>query len=230
MEINQRARLAHARKATKALARWRWRAVEFAFLAPATYYVLRHFFPTGDTMEHLAVLGLAAVATLVVIPSAEFAAHYFTAPQVIENEQLRTQLEKASAENAALRAIPKAVDEQPPPPKHYVPETASEIKRRLSTLRWSQKDEFVKASYAGRWLRGTGTIERITPRIGGGQNQGFNVSLRDETGPTVFLHCESGKRPMLEPLNEGDKVEYEGCLASDLELGLWLHEATVNRI
>jgi hypothetical protein len=97
--------------------------------------------------------------------------------------------------------------------------SASEILRRIRGVKPLQRDA-LRQTYVGKWVRWKGTIIYIAFEEA---QKVFLVQLNEneaddeDSDATIFLEFSPNERHILEPLDEGDRVRFEGKIK-------WLHD------
>lgn len=120
-------------------------------------------------------------------------------------------------ENARLQLAPE-----------YLKETPGQIVSSLRGLKWSQQPVIAKASYIGRWLRGSGTIGSIR-EASVSEDKGV-LMLLITSGAYVHLDFDKSQRRLLENFAEGDAVEFEGKILRMDTGSLALGQPTIRAI
>jgi hypothetical protein len=236
MPKDRQSRLQRAWQETRSFHGWGRRLFEAVLVGVPTYFMLFRAFSPGDAVQYVAVAAVALCVGLIVVPVCELAWNYARAPLSLELEALR-------AENARLAEVakPKAVSQSVTPPaapislpttaavRSYVRESPREIVDRIKSLKWNEQEAVAKVSYIGRWIRGSGTIGLIRNSVA--TPGGLSVMVtRTEIVEYVHLDFDRDHRHVIEVLEEGDHVEYDGEISAVTRNDISLTNATITKL
>jgi hypothetical protein len=114
-------------------------------------------------------------------------------------------------------------------PKVYLQEKSpNEVVARINSLNPLERDLVAKQTYIGRWVRWSGTILSVEPfRLL--ESGGYTVTIGEGSFVFARLGFLPTERHLVEPLQEGDLINYEAKITHVLGSNIYLTTVTVTQ-
>jgi hypothetical protein len=160
--------------------------------------------------EHTAIVVAAVIGAVGVV-----AAAYIQRPGARDEKREpgsaavgKQQVSAPPAISAASAVALPPVD--PSDTRVFVREASSrEVMAAIEALPFLQRTDYAKAAYVGRWVRWSGAVVNVKASAGGGYYVAL-VDVGERYGIGVWLTLPASERVSVEPLREGDIIDYEG--------------------
>jgi hypothetical protein len=150
---------------------------------------------------------------------------------LLRSERLTSTASPSPAPSQTSSATPSTeAARKPDEPRVFLREKSpSEVVARVKSLNPLERSLVARQTYVGRWVRWSGTIHDIAP-YASHQSGGFTVAVGSGTfGSLVFARLAflPTEKHMVEPLEEGDLISYEGKITDVVGNDIHLTSVTV---